>query len=91
MQTILNNLVKRAGKPRSFWLLAASCVLGLVVGVHAVALQSLGAPRGLLLVTFWLAVGLWLTAAASAGMYFKGQLSGRYRDLAGRSWAELPW
>jgi hypothetical protein len=86
MQTFIKNL----GKPRSWLVFTAACLAGLLLGALCVGLYFSGwHPAGQ--IGFWIVAACWVSAAFSCISYFFGQLSGRYRDLRGKSWAELPW
>ena len=88
--SIMQSFIKQLGKPRSWLVFAAACVVGVVAGASCVALYFAGvhmAGR----IGFWLAVACWAVAALSCLSYFAGLASGRYRDLQGKGWAELPW
>jgi hypothetical protein len=39
---------------------------------------------------FVLILGCWLVGAAALVVYFNGMFRGRYRQLRGKSWAQLP-
>ena len=86
----MQTLIRRLGKPRSWLVFVASCVTGLLLGGLCVGLYFAGfqtAGR----VGFWVVVLCWAAAAFSCLSYLVGQFSGRYRDLQGKGWAELPW
>ena len=86
----MQSLIPKLGKPRSFLVFAAACLAGLLIGGLCVGLYFVGlqaAER----VGFWVIVVCWAIAAVSCLTYFVGQFSGRYRNLQGKSWAELPW
>jgi len=83
-------LIRKLGKPRSFLVFAAACLAGLLLGSLCVLLYFAGleaAGRA----GVWVVVACWATAAFSCLSYFFGQLSGRYRNLQGKGWSELPW
>ena len=86
----MHSLIKRLGKPRSWWVFQAACTTGLLVGGLCVALYFAGlemaGPIGMLVIG-----GCWIVAAFSCVTYFTGQLAGRHRELRGKEWAELPW
>jgi Trk-type K+ transport system membrane component len=86
----MNALIQKLGKPRSWLIFAATCLAGLFlgglcVGLYFAGLQAAGR------VGFWVTVACWATSGFSCLSYFIGQFSGRYRELQGKSWAELPW
>lgn len=86
MQAFIKNL----GKPRSWLVFAAACLAALLLGGLSVGLYFAGvhaAGR----IGFWIVVSCWVVAVLSCMSYFVGQVSGRYRDLRGKGWAELPW
>ena len=86
----MQTLIQKLGKPRSFLVFAAACLAGVLLGALCVGLYFAGlqtAGR----VGFWVIVVSWAVAGFSGLSYFVGQFSGRYRDLQGKSWADLPW
>ena len=83
-------LIQKLGKPRSFLVFAASCIAsvvlgGLFTGLYFAGLKSVHLPAFLILVICW------VIAAFSCISYYIGQISGRYRNLHGKRWSELPW
>ncbi len=87
---LMQTLIQKLGKPRSFLVFATACLVGLLLGSMCVGLYFAGlqaAGR----IGFWIIVICWTVAGISCISYFVGQLSGRYRDLQGKDWADLPW
>ena len=41
--------------------------------------------------SIYVVVAIWLTGVLSMLVYFIGQLTGRYKNLQGRKWSDLPW
>jgi hypothetical protein len=86
----MQTLIQKLGKPRSFLIFAAACVAGLLLGGLCVGLYFAGlqiAGR----IGFWIIVICWAVAGLSCLSYLIGQFSGRYRNLQGKGWTELPW
>jgi len=85
----MQTLIRKLGKPRSWLVFAAACLAGLLFGGLCIGLSFAGlqaAGR----VGLWLIVCCWAVAGYACLSYFFGQFSGRYRDLKGKGWAELP-
>jgi hypothetical protein len=86
----MQTFIQRLGKPRSFLVFSAACLTGLLLGGLCVVLYFMGLPLAQR-VGFWIVVVCWAIAGFSCLSYFVGQFSGRYRNLQGKAWAELPW
>jgi hypothetical protein len=90
MQQDMRTLVQKLGKPRSWWVFTAACIIGLLLGGLCVGLYFAGVQAAHR-VGFWIIVICWSLAAWSCGSYYVGLFSGRYRNLHGKNWSELPW
>ena len=84
------SLVQRLGKPRSWWVCYGAAVVALVAGGLLVALYFAGVESAAR-IGFWLIVTCWLVGVVALVVYYVGQFRGRYRNLHGKSWAQLPW
>jgi uncharacterized YccA/Bax inhibitor family protein len=86
----MRDLIKRLGKPRSWLVFTTTCIAGLLLGGLCLGLYFAG-----LHVAGWIGfvvvIVCWVVAAFSSLSFFVGQFSGRYRNLQGKSWSELPW
>jgi len=86
----MQTLIKKLGKPRSFLVFTAACLVGLLLGGLCVGFYFAGLEVAKH-IGFWVAIVCWAVAGFSCISYFAGQFSGRYRDLQGKAWTDLPW
>lgn len=86
----MQDIIKRLGKPRSFLVSGMAVIICIVVVAPCVLLGYLGNERAAL-VGFFVGVGCWAVFMTSLLSYIVGQSAGRYRNLGGKSWSELPW
>jgi len=86
----MRNLVQKLGKLRSWWVFTLAGVTALCVGGPLVGLALIGV-RAAHVAGFVLILGCWLVGAAALVVYFNGMFRGRYRQLRGKSWVQLPW
>ncbi len=86
----MKNLVQNLGKPRSWWVCGSVALValvggGLLLGLYFAGVES-AARAGI-----WLDTACWLVGVVALATYYVGQFRGRYRNLQGKSWAQLPW
>jgi hypothetical protein len=86
----MRNLVRKLGKPRSWWLCWLAAVVALVAGALLVGLYFAGIESAAQ-VGIWVITACWLAGVAALVVYYMGQLRGRYHNLHGKSWSQLPW
>ena len=94
---MIDKLIRKLGKPKSFLVMFAICLMCavfalLVLLLHFSGLASLEniSPKAVL-VFVPIFLSMWLTLMVCMGVYYVGQLSGKYSDLEGRGWGDLPW
>jgi hypothetical protein len=93
----MDKIIKKLGKPRSFLVFfsfGATCGLVAAIGlslhfVFHVSFSPLNSST--IKIIFWIFLSGWLTSLACLFVYYAGQLSGKYVDLKGRGWSDLPW
>jgi len=86
----MQTLIRKLGKPRSWLVFSAACLTALLLGALCVGLYFAGWQAAQRL-GFWIILICWVVAGVSCISYFVGQFYGRYRNLRGKGWAELPW
>ena len=93
----MDRLIKKLGKPKSFLVFFSVClacgfIAAVGLGLHFVFHVSFP-PIGPGAVKTIVHIGLfcWLTCIVCLLYYYLGQLAGKYEDLKGRGWSELPW
>jgi hypothetical protein len=88
--SLIDKIIRTSLRPRSFWIAFLIGAVAPVIALPYVILVNSGVINHGLFGFFFFVV-LWLVAFASLIYYYYGQLRGRYKDLSGRSWSELPW
>ena len=86
----MRNLVQKLGKPRSWWVCCAAALIALVAGGLLIGLYFAGISSAAR-IGFGLVIACWLVGVVALVMYYTGQLRGRYCNLHGKSWGQLPW
>jgi hypothetical protein len=88
--SLLDKIIRSAARPKSFWAMFAVCFSAPIIALPYVLLVNYGVIRhtmlGFLFFVAWI-----LLAACFLFQYLSGLLAGKYRDLKGLSWSELPW
>lgn len=86
----MRNLIKKLGKPKSWWLTMGCVVAALPFGLIVMAIYWLGVTSHMR-ASIYVLLAMWLTGVFGMMIYCIGQLSGRYKNLKGRGWTDLPW
>ena len=87
---MLTKTIQSAGRPKSFWIAFALCSLLPLIGLLYMLLLHYGHIEHTIL-GFLFFLTLILVATCFMAYYFVGMVSGKYRNLKGLRWAELPW
>lgn len=93
----MDKIIKKLGKPRSFLVLfafGATCgviaafvfILNFVFGISTTPLNP-----SLIITLIFIFLSGWLVSVALLFTYYAGQVSGKYVDIKGRGWSDLPW
>jgi len=88
--SLIDKAVKTSARPKSFWVLFVLCFAAPIIGLPYVLLvnnQLIPHATG----GFLFFLGLIAVAFLLLVYYLVGMASGKYRDLEGQSWSELPW
>ena len=93
----MDELIRKLGKPKSLLVLMALCSLCAAVALlgflfhflGVLSIENVGPEFGKVIIAVFLLI--WTTVVICMGTYFIGQLSGKYSDLTGRGWEDLPW
>jgi len=88
--SLIDKVIKASARPKSFWMMLMLCFAAPILGLPYVLLvdgQLIQHTAGGFL--FFLA--LIAVAFLLLVYYLVGTATGKYRDLEGRSWSELPW
>jgi len=86
----MHDVIKRLGKPRSWWICILSALTAIGVGGPLVGLAIAGVEHAAIIGS-WVVLICWLVGIVALVIYYNGMFRDRYRNLQGKSWAQLPW
>lgn len=88
--SVIDKMIRSAARPKSFWAMFALGLFAPLIGLPYILLVNHGfidhSVYGFLFFLVLIAIGFCLFF-----YYLAGMAAGKYKDLGGRSWSELPW
>jgi uncharacterized RDD family membrane protein YckC len=88
--SLVDRMIRSAARPKSFWAMLAVCALAPVLAFPYILLVN-GGVISHSVYGFVFFLGMIFSGFCLLLYYQAGMLSGRYNDLEGRAWSELPW